>query len=113
MNVSFNGFNETALTFRCADKIEKLYPVKISDDATVAPCNTGDLFVGFCLDSDKENATVQMSGYVKTKYSDTAPALGFTKLAANSSGGVKAGSTGVACTVLAVNSTDSTVEFLF
>ncbi len=113
MNVSFNGFNETALTFRCNDEISKLYPVKISDDATVAKCNSGDNFIGFCLDSDLENATVQMSGYVKTTYSDTVPALGITKLVANASGGVKTNASGRACTVLAVNSTDSTVEFLF
>ena len=113
MNVSFNGFNSTALTFRCADEIAKLYPVKITDDATVAPCNSGDQFIGFCLDSDKENATVQMSGYVKTTYSGTVPVLGRAKLVADASGGVKTNTSGVECIVLAVNSTDSTVEFLF
>lgn len=113
MNVSFNGFNSTALTFRCADEITKLYPVKITDDATVALCNSGDQFIGFCLDSDNENATVQMSGYVKTTYSDAAPALGRAKLVADASGGVKTSSAGVACIVLAINTTDSTVEFLF
>ncbi|MBR3588282.1 MAG: hypothetical protein IKL16_01840 [Clostridia bacterium] len=113
MNVSFNGFNETALTFKCADKITKLYPVKISDDSTVAKCNSGDQFIGFCLDSDNENAVVQMSGYVKTTYSDSAPALGRTKLVSDAAGSVKTGTSGVPCIVLAVNSTDSTVEFLF
>ncbi len=113
MNVSFNGFNESALTFKCNDSIAKLYPVKISDDATVAKCNSGDPFIGFCLDSDTENATVQMSGYVKTTYSEAAPTLGKTKLAADASGGVKTLATGIQCTVLAVDSTDSTVEFLF
>ena len=113
MNVSFNGFNESVLTFKCPEEIEKLYPVKISSAATVAKCITNDAFTGFCLDSDKENATVQMSGYVKTTYSDTAPALGRTALVADAAGGVKENSAGVPCIVLSVDAADTTVEFLF
>lgn len=113
MNVSFNGFNESALTFKCEEEITKLYPVKISDDATVAKCNATESFIGFCLDSDAENATVQMSGYIKLHYSDSAPALGKNALVSSVNGTVKEDASGTPCTVLAVNSADSTVEFLF
>lgn len=113
MNVSFNGFNEKVLTFKCAEEITKLYPVKISDNATVSICNEDEAFTGICLDSDKENATVQMSGYVKTTYSGSAPVLGINALACDAAGSVKQKSGATPCTVLAVNAADSTVEFLF
>ncbi len=113
MNVSFNGFDNSALTFKCGGKIEKHYPVKISDNSTVAICGEGDSFIGFCLDSDNENATIQMSGYVKMKYSDTAPELGKNALVAADDGTVKENSGGTVCTVLSVNTAETTVEFLF
>lgn len=113
MNVSFKGFNEKALTFMCEEEITKGYGVKVTDNSTVAKCDEGDAFVGFCLDSDSENATVQMSGYVKMNYSDTAPALGKNALVCAADGTVKENAAGTPCTVLSVNSTDTTVEFLF
>lgn len=113
MNVSFNGFNEKALTFICEEKITKGYPVKITDNSTVAKCDEDQSFIGICLDCDEENATVQMSGYVKMKYTDSAPQRGKNALVCAADGCVKEGDGGTPCTVLAVNSTDSTVEFLF
>lgn len=113
MNVSFIGFNEKALTFKCEDEITKNYPVKISDNSTVAICNEGEAFTGICLDSDRENATVQMSGYVKTTYADSVPKLGINALVSAADGSVKENASGTPCTVLAVNAADSTVEFLF
>ncbi len=113
MNVSFIGFNEKVLTFKCAEEITKLYPVKISDNSTVAICNEDEAFTGICLDSDNENATVQMSGYVKTTYSGSAPNLGRNELTSAADGSVKEKTGGTPCTVLAVNAADSTVEFLF
>ena len=73
----------------------------------------GDAFTGFCLDSDNENATVQMSGYVKMNYSDTAPALGKNALVFAADGTVQENAAGTPCTVLAVDENTSTVEFLF
>ncbi len=113
MNVSFKGFNEKVLTFKCEAEITKGYGVKITDNQTVGMCDEGDAFVGICLDSDNENATVQMSGYVKMNYSDTAPALGKNALVCAADGTVQENAAGTPCTVLAVNSTDTTVEFLF
>lgn len=113
MNVSFNGFNEKALTFICEEEISKGYPVKVTDNSAVAKCGEDEAFIGICLDSDKENATVQMSGYAKMKYTDGAPQLGRNALVCAADGSVKENAAGTPCTVLAVNSTDSTIEFLF
>ncbi|MBP3330272.1 MAG: hypothetical protein J6L89_05500 [Clostridia bacterium] len=113
MKVSFNGFNDKALTFMCEEEITKGYPVKISSDYTVAKAANADEFIGICLDSDSENATVQVSGYVKMNYSDGAPALGRNYFVCAADGTVQENSSGTPVTVLAVNSTDTTVEFLF
>ena len=113
MNVSFNGFNEKALTFMCKEELTKLYPVKISDNKTVALCGEDEAFAGICIDSDSENASVQVSGYVKMKYSDTAPALGRNALVCAADGTVKENAGGTPCIVLAIDSTESAVEFLF
>lgn len=113
MKVSFNGFNENSLTFMCEEEIAKGYPVKITANHTVAKCDDGDAFIGLCFDGDNENAVVQMSGHVKMTYSGTAPALGKTELACAADGSVKENAGGTVCTVVAVNTTDTTVEFLF
>ena len=36
MKVSFNGFNDKALTFMCEEEITKGYPVNITDNYTVS-----------------------------------------------------------------------------
>lgn len=113
MTVSFNGFNNKALTFAAKGSIERNYPVKISESSTVSQCSDGESFVGFCVDCDGESAVIKMSGYVKTVYTGTKPSLGKTTLTSSADGTVKTGSSGTVCTVLAVNTSDSTVEFLF
>ncbi len=113
MNVSFNGFNDKVLTFRCEDKIEAGYPLNITSKHTVSMANGGDSFVGFCLQSDGKNASVLVSGYVKMNYSGTVPTLGRTYLVCSADGSVQENSKGVPVTVLGIDETDTTVEFLF
>ncbi len=50
-------------------------------------------------------------GFVKTPYSGTAPALGYTALAADGNGGVKAASSGPLRLVLELDTTKKTVGF--
>lgn len=113
MKVSFNGFNDKALTFMCEEEITKGYPVNITDNYTVSKADTADSFVGICLESDNENAVVQVSGYVKMNYSDAVPALGHNYFVCAADGTVQENSKGTPVTVLAVNDADTTVEFLF
>ncbi|MBE6784100.1 MAG: hypothetical protein E7536_08835 [Ruminococcaceae bacterium] len=113
MKVSFNGFNDKALTFMCGEEITKGYPVKISSKHTVAMSNADEEFIGICLESDNENAVVQVSGYVKMNYSDTVPSLGRNFFICAADGTVKESTDGTPVIVLGVDSTDTTVEFLF
>ena len=54
---------------------------------------------------------MQVKGFVKTPYSGTAPALGYTALAADGNGGVKAASSGPLRLVLELDTTKKTVGF--
>lgn len=113
MKVSFNGFNDKVLTFKCTDKITAGYPLNITSKHTVSMAGSGDSFVGFCLDSDKENATVLVSGYVKMNYSGAVPKLGRNFFVCTADGSVEENASGTPVTVLGVDDTDTTVEFLF
>ncbi len=112
MKVSFNGFNNKELTFICTDDLIVGYPVKITENSTVAKCNEGEEFIGICTHADSENAVVQVMGHVKMTYSETAPALGRNALVCGADDTVKQSASGVNCIVLNVNTTDMTVEFL-
>ena len=113
MKVSFNGFNSKELTFICDDSSIVGFPVKITENSTVSKCNEGDGFVGICTQADSENAVVQLTGHVKINYSGSAPVLGRNTLVCGEDDTVKASADGVPCTVLNVNTTEMTVEFLF
>lgn len=69
-------------------------PVKISGEGEVSACSGGEGFAGVCISAGTEFAAVQLRGFIKLPYSGTAPDLGFSKLSADASGGIKADSAG-------------------
>ncbi len=112
MSISFNGFNEKAITLKTTSQLAKNSFVKISANDTVAACAQGDVFCGIVATSDKKYATVITSGTVTVPFTGTAPTLGFCKLAANGTNGVCVDSTdGRTCLVL--NSKNNEVTFIF
>ena len=98
MNVSFSGFNEKSATFNCTESVAAGKAVKVSENGTVAPCTSGDVFCGIATDVRSNCATVQLEGYIRASYSGSAPALGYTALAADGNGDV--------------DTTDNTVGFM-
>lgn len=114
MTVSLNGFNEKVATFLAATNIAKGKSVALSANMTVAEATNGSAFIGFCLDCTDKIATVQLGGHFRSTYSGTAPSLGKTFLAADSSGTVKTGdATATACLVVNVDTVNKTVDFIF
>lgn len=111
MKVSFEGIGETVVTFY-NDTLSPAAagdPVKISGNGEVCECANADKFCGICVFADGEFAAVQMKGYVKLAYSgETAPALGFSTLAADGNGGVCVNSSGVTYLVIDVDTTNGT-----
>ena len=111
MSVSFGGFNENTATFKVAENIAKNSAVKVSDSNTVAACEGGEAFCGIVLECSGGYASVQLSGTVTSKYSGSAPAFGYTKLAGDGDK-VTASENGREYLVFAVDETAQTVTFL-
>lgn len=89
MSVSFNGYKESLATFKAASGLTAGVPVKISANDTVDSCAADDSFCGVTNGVSRGYASVQMSGFVTLGYTGAAPAVGYTTLAADGSGGVK------------------------
>lgn len=93
MIISFHGIGQVCATFLGRD-IKEGQVVKMSGRGIVAPCSDGNDFCGVVTCCRDDVCSVQVSGFVTVSYSGAAPAVGWTALSANGSGGVKADSTG-------------------
>ena len=90
MSISFGGIGELSVTFEADSGVKTGWPVKIGGSGKVYACEEGERFCGIAAGVSEDGyATVQIRGFVKCKYTGTAPALGFEHLVADGSGGVK------------------------
>jgi hypothetical protein len=107
MNVNFNGYGENMATFIADSNLtETGVPVKISADGTVAKCGGNELFCGICVGLRDGYATVQLAGYAKVKSAGKLT-LGYTKLAATSTGTVAMNTSGREYLVIDTTTTES------
>ena len=113
MKVSYEGIGQWAATFAC-DGVSAGQVVKVSGSGEVAACADGDSFCGVVVfvARDGEACSVALGGMVRVNYTGTAPALGWSGLSADGSGGVKADSAGRSYLVVDVDSTGGTVTFV-
>jgi len=111
MSISFGGIGEYAATFYNSPDAPAAAgrAVKISGNGEVSLCSAGDGFAGVCISAGPQFAAVQLRGFVKLPYSGAAPSLGFCRLSADGSGGVKADSSGREHLIVEVDSTAKTV----
>ena len=98
--VSFEGIGEMMVTFLAEEGLTN-GPVKMTGDGKVGPCGDGDAFCGVALEPRKGAAAVQVKGFVTVSCTGDL-ALGWTTLAADGQGGVKAAASG-GVTVLVVS----------
>lgn len=112
MNVSFSGFNEKSTTFICAQDVTIGSVVKVTENGTVSPCVSGDVFCGVVTDVRSDCATVQLTGYIRMPYSGAAPSLGYTALAADGNGAVSSNENGKIYLITDIDTTDNTVGFM-
>ena len=96
MKVSFEGIGEGIATFHFDGEGRAAggTPVKVSGNGTVSPCGEGERFFGVALAGDEDFTAVQMEGFAELSFSGTAPGVGYVKLAADGSGGVKKSESG-------------------
>jgi len=108
MKVSFEGIGELVATFYNNGATDGS-PVKMSKAGEVSPCANSERFIGIATAPGAEYTGVIISGCVTLTYSGTAPVLGYAKLSANGSGGVKTDAGGTEYKVLGVDTADKTV----
>lgn len=111
MTVSFNGIGQVNATF-LGKHLAENQVVKMSGHGTVAACADGDSFCGMALCCKDDACTVQVGGFVTVGYSGAAPAVGWTALAANGSGGVKTSASGRTYLVAGADTTAKTVTIM-
>ena len=112
MTVSFNGFNENAVTFLRDGEIEAGAPVTVTANGTVSPAEDGDILCGVAAAADGDCVTVQLTGYVKLAYTGDAPAVGYTALSCDGEGGVACDEDGKSYLVIDVDTVAGTVGFI-
>lgn len=113
MKLSYEGIGQWAATFACSGVKEGAL-VKISDNGTVAVCDSGDQFCGQVISCarDGQACAVALGGMVTAAYTGTAPTVGWANLSTDGSNGVKTDSAGRSYLVTAVDTAASTVTFV-
>ena len=113
MKISFEGIGQWAATFACGENVAEGQAVKISGNGKVDTCASGDGFCGVAavVGSDKTACAVVMGGMVSVPYTGNAPALGWSGLSADGTGGVKADAAGQKYVVVDVDTTAMMVTF--
>ncbi|MBM6870420.1 hypothetical protein [Pseudoflavonifractor phocaeensis] len=90
--ISFEGIGQVLATFQCGETVKMGQVVKVSADGAVEPCAAGDHIAGMAVVVRDGCAAVQVAGFVTVAASGVSK-VGWTKLSANGSGGMKADST--------------------
>ena len=113
MMVSFEGIGQWSATFACTD-VQEGQVVKISGNGEVGKCADGDAFCGVVNTVGRDGAAcgVVLGGMVTVPYTGSAPALGWSGLAADGSGGVKADGAAGKVLVAAVDESAMSVTFV-
>ena len=108
---SFEDIGAVVATFAAGSGVKGGQVVKVTENGTVDACSDGEAFCGVALEPRQGGAAVQVKGFVTVPYTGELT-LGWTTLAANGSGGVKANSTGVNALVVSVDGVDTAVVCL-
>lgn len=114
LKVSFEGIGENIVTFYNSKTSGAMAgtPVKMGGACEAAKCADGERFFGVAVAGDMEFAAVQTKGYVELPYSGPEPAVGFGKLAASGTDGVKTAETGGEFLIIDVDTTNKVVGFM-
>lgn len=112
MGISFEGIGQWAATFACGQTAVGQV-VKVSGNGEAAACADGDGFAGVTLYVARDGGacSVALGGMVKVGYTGAAPALGWSGLAADGNGGVKAAADGRPYLVVDVDESGKQVTF--
>jgi hypothetical protein len=114
--VSTNGVmpeNMVTLKHSGLTKADEGKPVKIVANNTAALAVDGDLIFGVIQKVEATVVTVLVTGVITLPYTGTTPTVNSSKLVANATNGVKVdGTNGLSYKVLAVDTTNTKVNFI-
>ena len=104
MAISFEAIGERMVTFAAGSGLKAGKICKVTANGTVGPCEEDDSFCGVVSAIRDGAASVVMGGYVEMSYAgDTAPALGYSVLAADENGEIVPATAGRTCLVVHVD----------
>lgn len=106
MRVSFTGIGETVVTFESDKKLEVGTLVNVVENGKVAEAKKNEKFVGIVVNATEHEASVQIKGYIKTKFEGTieSNALGCCNLCLGEEGKLKLSEKGREVLLLDINS---------
>ena len=110
MSTSYGGLGRLVVTFP-EENSSRGQVCKLNDEGAVEACAHNERFFGVVHEAEEGMASVQVEGFVTMWYSGPAPAIGYTKLAANGFGGVCASASGWEYLVVQVDTSYSNVTF--
>ena len=113
MNVLLNGFETKEATFRTSATVLAKKAVALNATGEVYYPSKGTPFTGIVASYRDGVASVIMSGYAVATFKDTIPSVGICKLSTGTAGNLEVDETnGTPYTVVGVNLTDKTIEFI-
>ena len=111
MNICFEGIGEVTATFRVkeGEKPAAGQAVTLTGSGEVGLGTDGAALCGVAVGVDEDGcAAVQVGGMCRVGYSGAAPAAGWTGIAVDGAGKIKAAESGVKCMVAAVDAGNKT-----
>ena len=109
MSISLEGIGQVLATLKVADGTAEGAVVTVTAENTVGKAAENGKFCGVLVRDEGDGVGAVQLEVVTVSYSDTAPAVGYSLLAGDGSGGVKTvTSGGVSCLVLSVDAASGT-----
>ena len=111
MAISFDSIGQVCVTAAVSGQVAPGCPVAYTGCCQVSPCADNGKIHGIVASYADGYAAVTLRGFVTVPYTGSAPAVGFTALAAAGANAVKASGT-TAYLVVDVDTVNQTVTFL-
>lgn len=94
MNEYLNGYERKEVTFKASANVVEGATVTYLNKSTMSLAAKEQNFCAVCASLRDGYGSYVLNGYVTVSYTDTAPTLGYTKLAGNGKGGVMVSESG-------------------
>lgn len=112
MAISYEEIGAMCVTATAASTAAAGKVCKLDSGGRRQTAPPGSRFCGLVLHVRGGNAAVQVGGFAQVGYTGSVPAMGYTKLSADGSGGVKGDTAGTEYLVAAVDTVKKTVTIL-